>query len=120
MPPGSRKPRSRASILRTLYGKTIRWELGGGREGPSVYHHTFNPDGSIVYRGAALSGRGSRILPSRALFQRLSEQVFVVSYLNPPYTLTGFLDSSTHVVSGVVSSEKMWIRFKGTWEVVRR
>ncbi len=83
-----------------------------------MYHHTFNADGSIVYRGATFSGRGSRIRPGRSFFGRLSPGLFVVSYLNPPYTLTAFLDSSTGKVRGIVSSDKMWTRFAGSWRFV--
>jgi hypothetical protein len=116
MPAGRRKyPNPKAFTLR---GKTIRWELADGSGTRAVYHHTFDPDGSVVYRGATLAGRGTRIRPSRALYHRLSDAMFVVSYLNPPYTLTAFLDVATHRVSGVVSSDKMWMRFKGRWGFV--
>ncbi len=111
------RPRARA-IPRTLRGRTVRWALLDGSGGTTVYHHTFNADGSIVYRGASLVGRGSRIRPGRSLLGRLSEGVFVVSYLNPPYTLTAFLDASSGKLQGVVSSSKMWSRFAGTWTVV--
>lgn len=111
------RPRARA-IPRTLRGRTVRWALSDGSGGTTVYHHTFNADGSIVYRGAELVGRGSRIRSSRSLFGRFAVGLFVVSYLNPPYTLTAFLDASTGRVRGVVSSDKMWARFTGTWELV--
>ncbi len=68
-----------------------------------------------MYRGAEASGTGRRIRPNRSFYGRLSETIFAVSYLNPPYTLTAFLDASTGRVRGVVSSDTMWTQFSGTW-----
>lgn len=109
--------RPRAGV-RSLIGRTIRWTFRDRGGGETVYHHTFPRDGTIVYRGESLSGQGKRIRASRALVRKLSDGLFLMSYLNPPYTLTAVLDSRGRHVQGVASSDKTWIRFEGTWEVV--
>lgn len=111
----SRSERPRGAAVRSLRGRTVRWELVDAKGGRTIYHHTFLRDGGLIYRGASLRGRGSRIRAGQVLCRRLTPEVFVISYLNPPYTLTAFLERPSGRVTGVVSSDRVWMRFRGRW-----
>ena len=120
----------------SLAGRTLRWSFSEGPTANKTYEHTFNPDGTVVYReiGGTTDGKADargkdtaekkegathepRPKTQYASFE-VAPGVHFVSYLAVAsgYTLTVLADTNKGVVYAIASSAKEWYPLKGTLE----
>ena len=103
----------------SLQGKTLRWTFDDGPSAGKTYEHTFNQDGSVVYRSIQRGSAGKPTHEKLCAADKVSDHVFVVSYLGASgYTLTVVLNFATRRMIGFASNEEAWYRQQGTFEVV--
>ncbi|HEY4955660.1 MAG TPA: MoaF N-terminal domain-containing protein [Gemmatimonadaceae bacterium] len=119
----------------SLAGRTLRWRFSDGPTANKTYEHTFNADGTVVYRevsapseaGQSTAGKGDEKkadgaaktkTPIRYASYQVSPGVHFVSYLAPDsgYTLTVLADTNARVVYAIASSSKEWYPLKGKLE----
>ena len=104
--------------IESLTGRTLRWTFSDGPVAGKTYEHTFNADGSVVYRSVDDTVTGK---PTRERFcatDRIDEHVFVISYRAVSgYTLTVVLNFADHRMIGYASNEEAWYRQQGTFEI---
>jgi len=106
-------------VIETLRGKTIRWTFLDGQVAGMRFEHTFNEDGSVVWRIVDGPGTGASAREPRCATERLSDDVYAISYLAASgHTLTAVLNVATGRVIGFASNEKQWSSQSGTFEVV--
>jgi len=128
----------------SLEGRTFRWTFRDGPTSGKTYEHTFNADGTVVFKdvtdgetadaakkdsaanaknagsadakGAAAAKKGSRY----AAYE-MAPGIVLVSYLSAEsgYTLTTCMDLSSKRLHGFASSSKDWYPLTGTVEEVR-
>ncbi len=105
----------------SLAGRTLRWKFEEGPTAGGTYEHTFEPDGSVVFRkvdGGVASGKRTRE-KKYASFE-VAPEVQLVSYLaESGYTLTVALNFDTGRLYGFASNDKEWHPVSGTLEVVK-
>jgi len=109
-----------------LAGRVFRWTFCGGPTAGKTYEHTFNTDGTVVFKevgGAAPSGAGGAggAMPGvkYASFE-IAPNIHLVSYLSSHgYTLTVAMDLNSKKVHGFASNDKEWYPVEGTVEVVK-
>ncbi len=120
----------------SLAGRTLRWSFSEEPTAKKTYEHTFNPDGTVVYREVGgitdakpdASGKdnaGKKEDAARkptpktqyASFE-VAPGVHFVSYLaaESGYTLTVLADTNTGIVYAIASSAKEWYPLTGTLE----
>ena len=106
------------STTTSLSGRTFRWKFENGPTAGATYEHTFEPDGSVVFRkveGGTASGKGTRE-KKYASFE-VAPEVLLVSYLaESGYTLTVALNFETGRLYGFASNDKEWHPVSGTFE----
>ena len=103
----------------SLRGRTLRWTFDDGPAAGKTYEHTFNADGSVVYRSVEHGAAGKPTREKDCAAERVGDHVFVVSYLGASgYTLTVALDFQSCRMVGFASNEEAWYRQQGTFEVV--
>lgn len=118
-----------AEKSRSLAGQTFRWKFNDGPTAGKTYEHTFNSDGTVVYREADDAGKGrseswksvtgQKQSPTRYAAFEVASETHLVSYLaESGFTLTVALNLQTKKCYGVASSEKQWFPVTGTLEVV--
>ena len=103
-----------------IRGKTIRWTFADGPMAGVPVEHTFNKDGSVVWRivGGSMKDASAREKEYAAV--KISEDVYAISYLAASgHTLTVVLNFSDKRMTGFGSNEKSWTAMKGTFEVVK-
>jgi hypothetical protein len=110
------------STSASLAGRTLRWKIEDGPTAGSEYEHTFERDGSVVFRkveGGAAKGEGTRE-KKYASFE-VAPEVQLVSYLaaESGYTLTVALNFETGRLYGFASNDKEWHPVSGTFEAVK-
>jgi hypothetical protein len=107
-----------------LAGRVFRWTFSGGPTAGKTYEHTFNQDGTVVFKevGGAPSSDGSPpAMPGvkYASFE-IAPNIHLVSYLSSHgYTLTIAMDLSSKKIHGFASNDKEWYPVEGTVEVVK-
>ncbi|HEX3552070.1 MAG TPA: MoaF N-terminal domain-containing protein [Thermoanaerobaculia bacterium] len=105
----------------SLADRTFRWKFEEGPTAGGMYEHTFEADGSVVFRkveGGTASGKGTRE-KKYASFE-VAPNVQLVSYLaESGYTLTVALNFDTGRLYGFASNDKEWHPVSGTLEVVK-
>jgi phenolic acid decarboxylase len=105
--------------IRSLSGKTLRWNFKDGSAKGKSYDHTFNKDGTIDF--SSVEGKVVS-KPTRAkdgTVVKVADGIFVVSYLGDSgYTLTVVLDFERMRLVGFASNEKEWSQQKGTFKVL--
>ena len=104
----------------SLRGKTIRWTFTDGSTAGMVFEHTFNDDGTVVWRAVDGPWKGHSRQEKRYDAVRVTEDVHTVSYLSASgHTLTVVLDLATGRMVGFASNDTEWSSQSGTFEVVR-
>jgi hypothetical protein len=102
----------------SLIGKTVRWTFADGPVAGKTYEHTFNADGSVVYRSIDGTTPANPTRERVCATDRINDDVFVISYLAVSgYTLTVVLNFRDHRVVGYASNEEAWYRQQGTFEL---
>lgn len=110
------------STSTSLVGRTLRWTIDDGPTAGSTYEHTFEADGSVVFRkveGGSASGKGTRV-KKYASFE-VAPEVQLLSYLagDSGYTLTVALNFDSGRLYGFASNDKEWYPVSGTFEAVK-
>jgi hypothetical protein len=104
----------------SLIGRTVRWTFEDGPVAGKTYEHTFNADGSVVYRSIEGANPGKITREMKCAVDSVGGDVVVISYLAASgYTLTVILDFRDHRMVGFASNEKEWYRQQGTFELCR-
>ena len=104
----------------SLLGRTIRWTFSDGPVAGQTFDHTFNDDGSVVWRAVDTND------PHAALKREvhsgvapISDDVALVSYLaSNGFTLTVALNFATLQMSGIASNGEIWTTQKGVFELL--
>jgi len=106
--------------MESLRGKTVRWTVTEGPVAGTLFEHTFDGDGTVVWRIVSGPGEGaSRREPRYGTF-RVAPDVHVLSYLSASgHTLTVVLNLADGRMFGFASSDKDWSPATGTFEVVQ-
>jgi hypothetical protein len=101
-----------------MQGKTLRWIFHDGPMAGIPIEHTFNEDGSVVWRVLDGPMKGSAREKEYAAV-RISEDVQAISYLAASgHTLTVVLNFKDKRMYGFGSNDKTWVPMTGTFEVV--
>jgi hypothetical protein len=105
-----------------LEGRTLLWKFEEGPTAGSTYEHTFESDGSVVFRkveGGAAKGSGTRVKRYGAF--EVAPDIDIVSYLaeDSGYTLTVALNFKNKRLYGFASNNKEWYPVSGTFEVAK-
>ncbi len=107
-----------ARKIDSLTGKTLRWTFADGPVAGKTYEHTFNADGSVVYRSIDGATPGKPTRERVCATDRIDDNIFVISYLAVSgYTLTVVLNFQDHRMVGFASNEEAWYRQQGTFEL---
>ena len=107
-----------AGTVDSLIGRTVRWTFADGPVAGKSYEHTFNTDGSVVYRSVDGEVPGKATRERVCATDRISDDIFVISYLAVSgYTLTVVLNFQDHRMVGFASNEEAWYRQHGTFEL---
>ena len=105
-----------------LAGRIFRWIFAGGPTAGKTYEHTFNPDGTVIFKevgGAAPGSAGEMTGPKYASFE-IAPNIHLVSYLSSHgYTLTVAMNLASKELHGFASNDKEWYPVQGTVEVVK-
>src|SRR4051794_34886321 len=97
-----------------LPGKTIRWTFIDGPM-PASFEHTFNDDGTVVWRVLDGPMQGASRQESRYGAEQISDDVYAVSYLGASgHTLTVVMNVKDKRMFGYGSSDKEWFAVHGT------
>ncbi len=105
----------------SLIGRTLRWTFADGPVAGKTFEHTFDQDGSVVYRAIEGAAAGTPTREKECATIRVADDVFVISYLAASaYTLTVVLDLRDRRMVGFASNGKAWYRQQGTFEIVAK
>src|SRR5689334_16190816 len=105
--------------MESLRGKTVRWTFADGPVAGMRFEHTFNDDGSVVWRILDGPGKGASAREVRCATERVSDEAHTISYLAASgHTLTAVLNVATGRMVAFASNDKEWSRQSGTFEVV--
>jgi hypothetical protein len=116
MNPQAMKP---ASLSASLLGRTIRWTFSDGPVKGQTFEHTFNDDGSVVWR--SIGGKTSTTLNRESVgaVAPVNDQVTLVSYLaSNGFTLTVALNFVDMQMVGFASNGQTWAMQRGSFEVL--
>ena len=109
-----------------LAGRVFRWTFAEGPTAGKTYEHTFNPDGTVIFKeagGAATSGGdgGGGAMPgAKYVSFEIAPNIHLVSYLSSHgYTLTVAMDLDSKKFHGFASNDKEWYPLEGSVEVVK-
>ena len=105
---------------RSIKGHTVRWKWTEGPTAGQSFDHTFDNDGSVVFREVK-SGvpQGSGMRAKYGAFE-VSPDVEIVSYLSEHgFALTVAMNYTTGKMYGFASNEKQWWPVAGTFEIVK-
>lgn len=107
----------------SLAGETQRWSFDSGPTAGSTYEHTFNTDGTVVWRDAkGANGKKPGDKPKAAGTPYASFPVgpgmHLVSYLSKDsgYTLTVLVNTEDHRLHGYASNATEWFPVTGKLE----
>lgn len=107
----------------SLAGQTQRWKISNGPTADTIYEHTFNPDGTVVFKsvnGPAAVKPVAEAKPAQppepipyASFE-VAPGLHLVSYLsNHGYTLTVLVNTQNRRLNGFASNETEWYPLEG-------
>ena len=103
-----------------IRGKTIRWVFTDGPMPGIQIEHTFNQDGTVVWRILSGSMKGASRQEKEYAAVRITDNVYAVSYLAASgHTLTVILNFETRHMNAFGSNDKEWQVLRGTFEVVK-
>ena len=103
----------------SLAGRTLRFKFTEGPTANSIYEHTFNPDGTVVWRdvtGTAKEKSGTAKKPPTTRYAafEVAAGIHLVSYLSESgYTLTVLVNTKDGALHGFASNEKEWYPLTG-------
>lgn len=102
---------------RALLGRTIRWRFSDGPVAGQTFEHTFNIDGSVVWRSV---GEPPMLIHEKfGAIAPISDDVVLVSYVSAGgYTLAVALNLATSQMVGFASGHDTWAQQKGTFELL--
>src|SRR5438874_11961846 len=99
-----------------LAGRIFRWTFSGGPTAGKTYEHTFNPDGTVIFKevGGATPSGGAMPGVKYAAFE-IAPNIQLVSYLSSHgYTLTVAMNLTSKKLHGFASNDKEWYPAEGT------
>jgi hypothetical protein len=103
-----------------IRGKSLRWTFTDGPMAGTPFEHTFNEDGSIVWRAVGGPMKGSSAKEKEYAAVKIGEDVYAISYLGASgHTLTVVLNFKNKHMHGFASNDKTWFSMTGTFETVR-
>lgn len=103
-----------------IRGRTVRWTFVDGPMAGIATEHTFNEDGSVVWRIVGGPAAGSSRKEKEYAAVKIGEDVYAISYLAASgHTLTVVLNFKDKQMVGFGSNEQSWTAMKGTFEVVK-
>lgn len=104
----------------SLAGETQSWSFDSGPTAGSTYEHTFNPDGTVVWRdakAAAAKKEAGKAKPAPTEYASFAvgPGMHLVSYLSKDsgYTLTVLVNTENHRLHGYASNAKEWFPVTG-------
>lgn len=104
----------------SLSGRTLRWTFEDGPTAGSTYEHTFESDGSVVFRKMEGDKGGKPTREKQYASFEVAPATHLVSYLGASgYTLTIALNFDTGRMYGFASNDKEWYPVSGTMEAVK-
>jgi phenolic acid decarboxylase len=104
----------------SLYGQTLRWTFTDGPVAGKTFEHTFNKDGTVVFRGVDGNEKGKSTPAKDSAVVKITNDVFAVSYLaDSGYTLTVVLNLERGEMAGFASNDKQWFQQRGTFEILK-
>lgn len=110
---------STAPDKRALLGRTIRWRFTDGPVAGQTFEHTFNTDGSVVWRSVDGSDPTKLNHEKFGAVAPVSDDVAVVSYVSASgYTLTVALNLAQGRMVGFASGHDTWTQQKGSFELL--
>jgi hypothetical protein len=106
--------------MESLRGQTVRWTFTDGPVTGTLFEHTFQDDGSVVWRVVEGQGKGASAQEKHYASMQVTEDVHTVSYLGASgHTLTVVLNLATGRMFGFASSNTDWFPLTGTFEIVQ-
>lgn len=103
-----------------IRGKSLRWTFADGPMAGTPFEHTFNEDGSVVWRAVGGPMKGSSAQEKEYAAVKIGEDVYAISYLGASgHTLTVVLNVKNKHMHGFASNDKTWFSMTGTFETVR-
>ncbi len=104
----------------SIRGKTLRWTFADGPMAGIPCEHTFNEDGSVVWRILGGPMKGSSAQEKEYAAVKIDEEVYTISYLGASgHALTVVLNFKNKHMNGFASNDKTWCSMTGTFEIVR-
>jgi hypothetical protein len=98
-----------------MSGKTVRWTYADGPMKGKHFEHTFTGD-TVTWKEAA-DAKPAPDSTAKYQFQRVSDQVYVISYLsNHGFTLTTVVDERSGAIVSFASNEKDLVVQHGSLE----
>jgi hypothetical protein len=108
-----------ASDKVALVGRTIRWRFDDGPVAGQTFEHTFDSDGSVVWR--SVDGEDPTTLHQEKFgaVAPISDDVVVVSYVSSGgYTLTVALNLVQGRMVAFASGHDTWAQQRGSFELL--
>ena len=103
-----------------IRGKIVRWTFTDGPMAGIPIEHTFNEDGTVVWRIIGGSMKGASAKEKEYAAVKITDNVYAVSYLAASgHTLTVVLNFETNRMNGFGSNDKQWQAMSGTFEVLK-
>ena len=103
-----------------IRGKSLRWTFTDGPVAGIPFEHTFNEDGSVVWRGVGGAMKGKSAQEKEYAAVKIGEDVYAISYLAASgHTLTVVLNFKNKHMHGFASNDKTWFSMTGTFETVK-
>ena len=104
---------------RALHGRTIRWRFTDGPVAGQTFEHTFNHDGSVVWRGVDGAEPTKLHHEKSAAVAPMSDDVVLVSYVSAQgITLTVALNFALGQMVGFASGHDVWVQQKGVFDML--
>jgi molybdenum cofactor biosynthesis protein MoaF len=99
-----------------LAGSTVRWTYADGPMKGKHFEHRFDRDGTVTWKEAG-DAKPAPDSKAKYQFQRISDEVYVVSYLSDHgFTLTTVVDERSGAIVSFASNEKDLVVQRGTLE----
>jgi hypothetical protein len=113
----------------SLAGQTMRWKFDAGPTAGAIYEHTFNSDGTVLYKqlddsGAATAAKpepgsaekrpAEKKEPTRYVSFEVGEGMHLMSYRSSAgWTLTIHVNGPDEKLHGFASNDKEWYPVTG-------
>ena len=108
-----------ASDKVALVGRTIRWRFDDGPVAGQTFEHTFDSDGSVVWRSVDGPEPTKLHQEKFGAVAPISDDVVVVSYVSSGgYTLTVALNLAQGRMVAFASGHDTWVQQRGSFELL--